>query len=45
MALEEVFRDEDLRTLLAYARLHYLQETRLAELQHLGEAVTPWVPR
>jgi hypothetical protein len=43
-ALEEIFHDEELMQLLAHARLYYLQETRLAELQRLGEVPAPGVP-
>ena len=37
VALEEIFRDEELQKLLAYARLHYLEEVRLAEIQGLDD--------
>jgi len=44
MALEEIFRDEELVDLLAYARLYYLQETRLAELRLLDRVAAPSAP-
>lgn len=37
VALGEIFRGEELQKLLAYARLYYLEEPRLAELQRLDE--------
>ena len=37
-ALDEIYRDPGLQELVAYARLYYLNETRLAEVLNLDEA-------
>jgi len=37
-ALETVFRNEELVQLIAYARVHYLKETTMADRLHLADS-------